>query len=98
MSHPAQYDGLLTGIAKMLDTARHVSARAVNALMSAAYWDIGRRLVEFEQKGRERAAYGEELLQRLSADLTSRFGRGFSRHNLARFRDFYAAFPPKRGC
>ena len=96
MSHPAQYDGLLTGIAKMLDTARHVSARAVNALMSAAYWDIGRRLVEFEQKGRERAAYGEELLQRLSADLTSRFGRGFSRHNLARFRDFYAAFPPKK--
>lgn len=67
MSRPARYDGLLLGIAKMLNLARHVSARAVNALMSATYWDIGRRIVEFEQKGHERAAYGEELLQRLSA-------------------------------
>jgi predicted nuclease of restriction endonuclease-like (RecB) superfamily len=96
MSSPARYDGLLVGIAKLLDAARHTSARAVNALMSAAYWETGRRIVEFEQKGQERAGYGEELLERLSADLTKRFGRGFSRHNLARFRDFYAAFPPEK--
>jgi predicted nuclease of restriction endonuclease-like (RecB) superfamily len=96
LSSRAPYDGLLGGIAELLDAARHTSARAVNALMSAAYWEIGRRIVEFEQKGRERAAYGQELLERLSLDLTKRFGRGFSRHNLARFRDFYAAFPPEK--
>jgi hypothetical protein len=96
MSHPAQYDGLIVGIAKMLDIARHVSARAVNALMSAAYWDIGRRIVEFEQKGRERAGYGEELLGRLSFDLTKRFGRGFSPDNLELMRRFYLAYPPAK--
>jgi hypothetical protein len=90
------YNGLLVGIAKLVDVARHSSARAVNALMSATYWEIGRRIVEFEQKGRTRAAYGDELLERLSSDLTQRFGRGFSRHNLARFRDFYTAFPPEK--
>jgi predicted nuclease of restriction endonuclease-like (RecB) superfamily len=92
VSHPAQYDGLLNDIAKMLDLARHVSARAVNALMSAAYWDIGRRIVEFEQKGKLRAAYGQELLQRLSADLAKRFGRGFSVQNLENMRLFYQAY------
>jgi hypothetical protein len=95
MSHPARYDGLLVGIAEMLDIARHASARAVNALMSATYWDIGRRIVEFEQKGQERATYGEELLQRLSADLTRRFGRGFSVQNLENMRLFYQAYAGK---
>jgi hypothetical protein len=47
VSRPARYDGLLFGIAELLDAARHTSARAVNALMSAAYWEIGHRIVEF---------------------------------------------------
>ena len=62
--------------------------------MTATYWEIGRRIVEFEQGGERRAEYGEGLLERLSSDLTSRFGRGFARPNLIRFRQFYAAFPP----
>lgn len=57
---------------------------------------IGRRIVEFEQRGAKRAQYGSELLKRLSTELTARFGRGFSRHNLAWFRDFYLAFPPEK--
>ncbi|VFR18948.1 FIG074102: hypothetical protein [plant metagenome] len=50
--------------------------------MTASYWKIGRRIVEAEQKGRRRAGYGEQLMARLSADLTARFGRGFSPDNL----------------
>ena len=73
--------------------ARRSSARAVNALMTATYWEIGRRIVEFEQGGARRAEYGAELIERLSADLTRRFGRGFSRPNLQRFREFYLRFP-----
>lgn len=64
--------------------------------MTATYWEIGRRIVEFEQSGRRRAEYGDELLVRLAVDLSARFGRGFSRFNLGRFRQFYRAFPVKR--
>jgi hypothetical protein len=46
--------------------------------MTATYWEIGRRILEFEQGGKKRAAYGEELLDKLATDLTARFGRGFS--------------------
>src|SRR5258705_7568328 len=90
------YDGLVGGIAEILAAARRASARAVNALMTATYWEIGRRIVEFEQGGKERAEYGEELLLRLAADLTARFGPGFSRRNLQSMRLFYVAFPPHR--
>jgi hypothetical protein len=89
------YDGFVGEIADLLAAARRASARAVNALMTATYWEIGRRIVEFEQGGAERAEYGEELLERLAADLTARFGRGFSRRNLQSMRLFYAAFPPQ---
>jgi len=86
------YDGLVGDIAEMLAAARRASARAVNALMTATYWEIGRRIVEFEQGGAERAEYGAELLDRLAADLTSQHGRGFSRQNLQNMRQFYLAF------
>ncbi|GLC97432.1 hypothetical protein Tamer19_68410 [Cupriavidus sp. TA19] len=69
------------------------AARSVNALMTASYWEIGRRIVEFEQGGQDRAAYGEALIERLSADLTDRFGRGFSRQNLWQMRAFHLAWP-----
>lgn len=88
----ADYIGLVGGIAEVLDIARRTSARAVNAVMTATYWEIGRRIVEFEQGGKKRAEYGEEILARLASDLTSRFGKGFSRFNLGRFRQFYLTF------
>jgi hypothetical protein len=90
-----KYAGLIGGIAQLLETARHNAARTVNALMTATYWEIGRRIVEFEQRGAKRAEYGEELLGKLSTDLRARFDRGFSRFNLGRFRAFYLAFPDK---
>lgn len=86
---PTPYDGLIVGIGELLEASRHATARVVNSLMTATYWDIGRRIVEFEQGGKKRAAYGDELLKRLSVDLTERFGRGFSRPNLQRFREFF---------
>lgn len=88
------YTGLVGGISHLLESARVASARAVNALMTATYWEIGRRIVEFEQGGEKRAEYGIALLANLSLDLTSRFGRGFARPNLIRFRQFYLGFPP----
>ena len=90
----AEYDQFLSEIAHVLDAARRASARSVNAIMTATYWDIGRRMVEFEQGGKVRAGYGQALLERLSGDLTQRFGRGFGVDNLQRFRLFYVAYPP----
>ena len=69
------------------------SARAVNTLLVATYWELGRRIVEFEQSGGERAGYGEQLLQQLSHDLTKRFGRGFSVDNLESMHLFYLSYP-----
>jgi predicted nuclease of restriction endonuclease-like (RecB) superfamily len=89
------YDRFVRDVALLLETARRQAARSVNAVLTATYWEVGRRIVEFEQKGMRRAEYGEELLQHLSADLTPRFGRGFSRQNLQNMRLFYTAFPPK---
>jgi predicted nuclease of restriction endonuclease-like (RecB) superfamily len=88
-----QYGGLIGGIAELLEAARRTAARTVNALMTATYWEIGRRIVEFEQGGEKRAEYGEALLQRLAQDLNAKFGRGFSYPNVNKFRQFYLAFP-----
>ncbi len=90
----AEYGGLIGGIAELLEVSRRTTARTVNALMTATYWEIGRRIVEFEQGGKARAEYGEELLQRLATDLSAKFGRGFSYPNVNKFRQFYLAFPP----
>jgi predicted nuclease of restriction endonuclease-like (RecB) superfamily len=87
------YGGLIGGIAELLEAARRAAARTVNALMTATYWEIGRRIVEFEQGGEKRAEYGEALLQRLAQDLNAKFGRGFSYPNVNKFRQFYLAFP-----
>ena len=90
---PAGYGHLLGGIDHLITTARSLTARAVNAVMTATYWDAGRQIVEFEQGGKARAAYGAALLECLSADLTRKHGRGFSVDNLERFRLLYLRFP-----
>ena len=83
------YAGLLTGVVDLLQQAHRASARSINAIITATYWEIGRRIVEHEQRGKERAAYGQALIERLAADLTARFGRGFSQTNLKQMREFY---------
>lgn len=83
------YGGFVAGLAELLEQSRRRAARAVNGVLTATYWEVGRRIVEFEQGGEARAGYGEGLLKRLAADLTARFGRGFSRPGLQRMRNFY---------
>jgi len=97
-SEIAGYDTILSEVIDLLESARHASARAVNVFMTATYWLIGRRIIEWEQAGKERAAYGEALINRLSADLTKRFGRGFSRQNLQKMRLIYRIYPPEKIC
>ncbi len=86
---PAGYMDVRSGIIELINAARHTAARNVNALMTASYWEIGRRIVEAEQKGKRCAGYGEQLIERLSTDLTQQFGRGFSARNLEQMRQFY---------
>ena len=95
-THPVartSYAGLVDGIGELLEAARHATTRVTNTFMTATYWEVGGRIVEFEQGGKKRAEYGEELLKRLAVDLTARLGRGFSTRNLQNMRLFYQAFP-----
>ena len=77
----------------ILDSARSSAARSVNTSQVVAYWLIGREIVEEEQKGRKRAAYGEELLLGLSKRLAAEFKTGYSVQNLKFIRQFYVEFP-----
>ncbi|WP_423369687.1 PDDEXK nuclease domain-containing protein [Burkholderia sp. LMG 32019] len=90
------YVGLHREIAGVVESTRAAAARSVNALMTATYWEIGRRIVAFEQGGAGRAAYGDALIKRLGTDLSQRFGRGFGWRNLAQMRAFFLAWPAGR--
>lgn len=90
---PENYDNIRTGIVELLKAARSAAARNVNSIMTAAYWEIGRRIVTLEQGGEHRAEYGEQLVEQLAGDLTRQFGRGFGRANLWQMRAFYRAWP-----
>jgi hypothetical protein len=92
------YGAIQAAIFALLETARKAVARNINAAMTATYWEIGRRIVEFEQGGADRATYGDALVERLANDLTQRFGRGFSRQNLGQMRAFYRAWPGQAIC
>jgi predicted nuclease of restriction endonuclease-like (RecB) superfamily len=80
-------------IAEILKAARTKAYRAVNFTMVEAYWNVGRMIVEEEQKGKERAGYGQALLKNLAERLTIDFGKGFIERNLRYFRQFYLWFP-----
>ena len=79
-------------ISRLLDSARKQAKTAVNTAMVYTYYEIGRRIVEEEQHGENRAAYGKQLLQGLSDHLTKEFGKGFSLTNLKQFRQFYTIY------
>lgn len=92
------YPHFLKQVSKFLEDSRKTAARSVNSIMTATYWEIGRRIVEFEQGGRSRAKYGEELILKLSKDLTKKFGRGFSRQNIQSMRQFFLTYLPEQIC
>ena len=87
------YQSLLRKISEVYATGQARAAQAVNVHITETYWRIGRDIVEFEQQGSARAVYGKGLLDRLSRDLTLRHGKGFSRSNVVRIRQFYLAHP-----
>lgn len=87
------YQYFSEAICNLLENARKSAGRAVNTILTASYWEIGRRIVEFEQKGKKRAEYGRALLINLSKDLTNRFGKGFSVDNIELMRMFYLSYP-----
>jgi predicted nuclease of restriction endonuclease-like (RecB) superfamily len=90
---PSGFQQTYERIKAILSEARAGAYRAINAAMVAAYWEIGRVIVEQEQQGHERAEYGQGLLVELSQRLSADFGRGFDRSNLWHMRSFYLSYP-----
>lgn len=88
-----QYQDLIQQIGGLLSLGRQKAVQSVNTILVQTYWQIGRHIVEFEQKGNGRAEYGSQLFERLSRDLTQLYGKGFSRSNLLYMRKLYRSFP-----
>ena len=88
----AKQDALFDRVIDILEQARGNVVRAVNTNMVLAYWLIGREIVQEVQGGEERAEYGKQVLESLSARLNDRYGKGFSIPNLQNFRKFYLAY------
>lgn len=84
---------LIDNISMAINDARRKVASHINATMTKAYWQIGKYIVEYEQGGQAKVAYGTSTLTELSHQLTARFGRGFSRPNLVNMRKFYLTYP-----
>ena len=84
---------LIDNISMAINDARRRVASHINATMTKAYWQIGKYIVEYEQGGQAKVAYGTSTLTELSHQLTARFGRGFSRPNLVNMRKFYLLYP-----
>lgn len=93
MKPSKQHNALLQEIRDILEQARQKVATAVNSAMVFAYWEIGKRIVEEEQRGSERAEYGTYLLKELAKNLSSDFGKSFDARELRRIRQFYLSFP-----
>ena len=86
-------DSLFRDIKRILEDGRRHAYHAVNSAMVQTYWKIGQRIIEEEQNGAVRAAYGKGLLKQLSEQLTEEFGKGFDERELRKMRQFYMQFP-----
>ncbi len=93
MNDLIQNDDLYLKIKNILQSARDNAYRHINFVMVEAYWNIGKQIVEDEQRGKDRAEYGTYLIKELSSRLTKDFGKGFTTTNLKMMRQFYHAFP-----
>lgn len=93
LKHKIGMNNLIAQLRTLITSARQQAIRAVDAVQVRTYWEIGRHIVEFEQKGAQRAEYGAQLLDRLADKLTVEFGKGFDTRNLRNMRAFYMEFP-----
>lgn len=87
------YRDLIEQISQTYTQGRIQAVQAVNTQITQTYWQVGQHIVEFEQGGKSKADYGKALITNLANDLGLRHGKGFSRSNLIRFRQFYLAWP-----
>ena len=83
----------LSDIRQIIEDGRKSAYGAINSAMVRTYWNVGRRIVEEEQNGTNRAEYGKHLLEVLSLELSKIYGKGFTARNLRNFRQFYTMFP-----
>lgn len=88
-----QLQALMLDLGELIRQSRRQALRAVDVIQVRTCWQMGQHIVEFEQGGLERAAYGQRLLQELAKVLTAEFGKGFDDRNLRHMRDFYQTFP-----
>lgn len=93
LTRAPRYEALLENIGSLLEQARQKAYIAVNQVLVQTYWEIGKEIVEYEQQGEEKAEYGSGLLEDLSNDLRSRYGKGFSKSNVYLMRLFYLKYP-----
>ncbi len=84
---------IVDDIKTIINNGRAAAYSAVNSVMISTYWNIGRRIVEEEQHGNQRAEYGKNLINLLAAELTNEYGNGFSARYLRAFRQFYLIVP-----
>lgn len=89
----SQLQPLLGSLGELIRLARQRVLRAVDTIQVQTGWEIGRHIVEFEQGGEARAAYGKRLLPTLASVLGAEFGKGFDERNLRHMRTFYQQFP-----
>lgn len=87
-----EHNHLISSIGLVLDEAREKAYSQVNRILVKTNWEIGRILVEFEQKGEKKSEYGSQLLEKISPKLVTKFGPGFSAYNLRKMRGFYLTF------
>ena len=92
MSEIINTENLYKNILNLLKNSKEQVLRTINSTMVKTYFEIGRLIVEDEQKGFERAEYGKETLKNLSAKLTKELGKGFSQRNLEQMRQFYLVY------
>ena len=86
------YNTLISSIGTFLEEARKYVYSQINQILVKTYWNIGKQIIEYEQKGKEKAEYGSKLLDNLSKDLKLRYGKGFSRSNIIYMRLFYIKY------
>lgn len=90
---PITGKGILDDISNIIEHGRHQAYAAAGQIVIATYWNVGRRIVEEEQHGEERAKYGTKLIAELAKKLTPTFGNNYGKRNLQHYRKFYILFP-----
>ena len=90
------YQSVITDIKDIISFGQEKAYDAANKAMVLTYWHVGKRIVEQEQDGKERAEYGKALIDTLASELTKEYGKSYNKRNLQYFRKFYLAFPDEQ--